>query len=271
MVQFSAMQGVDVRLHIYANALIHKARNRALAEVRPDCTHVLFADDDMIPEKEALCRLLAHDLPVVSAVCTKRASPTELVARAWDEKSQQYLPLASINLRKVVSGDLAVGGAFLLIGRSALDRVIEYHLSGRDWIDENVRMLDLLKVRGENREEYRKRLEEIRRGRWTRDRCIALWDFVTGPDGLQLGEDIFVSAKFRRLGIPVAIDGQTWVGHIGEYPYGVWDLVDPETSQRQPDAQADPVLGGPFTGFNTTILHTPIGRETLPAYMRNRP
>ena len=74
------------------------------------------------------------------------------------------------------------------------------------------------------REKERSRKEKIRRERWERDRLLRVFDFPVTDAEDQLGEDIAFSRKLLNLNIPVAIDTSVAVGHLGEYPFGIWDL-----------------------------------------------
>lgn len=228
MCEHSRKAGITVEVRPYGNALIHRARNNALASIRPDSTHALFVDDDMLPRENALCNLLACDEPVVSALCTTRVDPVEIAAKVYAADSDQFHPLETVNLGKVVSGPFAVGAAFLLFQRATADKLIEYYLSAQDWIAENRRTLDRLKVRSENRESERKRMEEVRRASFERERYCRVFDYPVIENQMQLGEDVSYSRKLLQLGIPVAIDGRTIVGHLGVKPYTVHDIIERE-------------------------------------------
>jgi hypothetical protein len=65
-------------------------------QIVPDCTHLLFIDDDMVFEDDALERLLAHDLPVVGGLCHNRRHP--------------YMPIL---MRHPVKDDPSSGYAFM--------------------------------------------------------------------------------------------------------------------------------------------------------------
>jgi glycosyltransferase involved in cell wall biosynthesis len=216
--------GIDVRPMFHGNALIHRSRNTSLAAVRPDADFALMVDDDMMPEPDVLVKLLARDVPVVSAFCTTRVPPVQIAAKRYDEASDQFVPLAALRPDTLVSGPYAVGGAFLLLRRDAIDALKEYYLSANDWLVENRRLFDRLHVRAENREKERARKETIRRANWAREKYLQVFDYPTTENELQLGEDIALSRKLLGLNIPVAIDTAVQVAHLGEYPFGPWDL-----------------------------------------------
>lgn len=228
MLEYSKGAGVDLSPKFYGNALVHRSRNTALATVREDADFALFADDDMLPERNALVKLIERNVPVVSALCTTRVPPVEIAAKLYHAASDQYVPLDALRPDTLVSGQFAVGAAFLLVRREVIDRLIEYYLSAFDWMAENRRLFDRLHARGEYREQERARREEIRRANWERSRYLQVFDFPTAENEFQLGEDIALSRRLLALGIPVAIDTAVSVAHLGEHPYGVWDLKDPE-------------------------------------------
>lgn len=224
MVDYSRKQGIDVALRIYGNALVHRARNKAISERRPDADYVLMVDDDMTPEPEALCWLIEHQLPVVSGLCTTRQEPVEYAVKILNEESDQFCPIGEFRMNKVVKGKFAPGTAFVLIHRSVLEEVIEFWLSAKDWIEENRRLHDRMCVRAENREKERARIEEIRRFQNAQDGYFRLFDFPIIETQLQLGEDIAFFRKVLRCGFETAIDTGCWLGHIGDYAFGPWDI-----------------------------------------------
>lgn len=236
MVLHAQSQGLDAHVLTFGNALIHRARNQALSCTRPDAA-VLFVDDDMLPAEDALVRLVNAGCPVVSALCTTRVPPVVIAAKVYRAEKDDFGWIDTINLTRVVSGPFAPGTAFLLINRETLDAVREYHLSARDWLDENRNRFNRLSVRAEKREAERKRIENIRRGLWESQRWLRIFDFPVNDGELQLGEDIALGRKLLNLGIPVAIDGTTPVGHLGEKAYSVFDIIDAE--ERHLDTRAN--------------------------------
>jgi glycosyltransferase involved in cell wall biosynthesis len=229
MVQFTLNRGVHVREHVYGNALIHRARNQALAQMRPEATHVFFVDDDMLPPPDALVRLLNVRKPVVSALCTTRSyADLRIAAKVYDPDTDGFGALSRLNLSRVVCGPFAVGTAFLLLDRGTVDRLIEYYLGAQDWVDERLRELSRLHVRVEYRERERLRKEALRRELFERQQILRIFDYPVNEGEMQLGEDICLGRKLLNLGIEVAIDATTQVGHLGEYPYTISDVMQRE-------------------------------------------
>lgn len=210
----------------YGNALVHRARNEALACNQRSSDFCLFIDDDMVPEATALEQLLANDVPVCSALCTTRVPPIRFAASVWNPETNEFGVLDRIHPEKLVTGPFGVGFAFLLLRRDAVEALTEYYLSARDWVDEQRRTFDRMHVRAEHRETERKRREEIRRLRWEEQKHLRVFDYNVGDDDWQLGEDVALSKRLLRLGFKISIDPRVKVGHLGEHAYGPWDIND---------------------------------------------
>jgi len=228
MRNYALKEGIDVHHRDYGNALIHRARNTALAAMRPDADFALFVDDDMVPPTESIIRLAAHDVPVVSALCTTRVPPVEIAAKVYDPIADQFCPLECVNLTRLITGQFGIGTGFVMNRRDAVEALCGYYLSAHDWLDENRRRMDRLHVRSENREKERKRLEQIRMANWAKEKHLRVFSYFVGENEMELGEDITFSRRLIRLRIPVSIDGTLIPGHIGERPYSVYDVLNDE-------------------------------------------
>lgn len=244
MATYSRVKGIDVRFGWYGNALIEHARNSALSARRPGAD-VLFCDDDMLCQPYALEWLRQMDAPIVAPLFTTRMEPVGITAKHWDEKTQKFRACEMIHdiaLNKAVVGYYAVGMAFTLVKAETIDRVLEHHLSGEDWLEENRLMFDRLHVRKEYRETERNRLEEIRRKRHAEGKAVAVFDRWRTDDDMKLGEDITFGRKLISLGIKTVIDTReaNFVGHVGEYPYGPWDIG----TTNQPSEHFSNLKGG---------------------------
>ena len=223
--------GHDVEPRYYGNALVHQSRNKALAQVREDTDAVLFVDDDMVAQPDAVLRLMEHKMPVVSACCTTRSFPVQYAAKIYDETQDRFVAMNWFKPGRLFIGKIAVGAAFLYVERDVVTRLIEHYLSARDWLEDNRPQMDRMRVRSELREAERKRKEEIRRKRYAADKTTArVFDFPVIDNEEQLGEDICLSRRLIQLGIPVALDSAVLVGHIGDYLYGPWDIGRDEES-----------------------------------------
>ncbi len=247
MIRYADFNGYDVRTHLYGNALIHTARNTALAAVRPDADYVLFVDDDMLPEEDSLVRLLRHEKPVVSGLCTSRTPPIGLVCKVWKPEEGQFQPLGKVNIEKVIEGQFAVGAAFLLLSGPTIKALVGYVVSGQAALDQMKGILDFVEVSDAARGRLKTYISNRLRARYVRDKIIQIFDFPYDPmTGLQYGEDIALSRKLIELDIPVAIDGTVCPGHVGEYPFGYWDVMAQEEKERRPATPEEQLIHGVF-------------------------
>lgn len=227
MAAYSQQNGVSITMPpIPGNALVHKVRNKALLKVRPDADYVLLVDDDMLPEKDALLRLLAHEAPVASALCTTRDEfPPRLAVKAYDPDARTFHLITDIRPGAVLRGAFGAGAAFILIQREVIDRVREWHLEARDWLEINRTLFDRLHVRAENRERERVRIAAHRKKLFEDEGYLRMFAFSLQDDELERGEDIHFSFLLRLLGIDVLIDSNVVVGHLGSFPYSPY-LMD---------------------------------------------
>lgn len=226
---FDAMCAATEKLHDVhvikgGNALVHVSRNRAIVRIRPDAEWVLFVDDDMVPHSSAAARMLEHNQPVVSAVCTNRQFPVEIAAKIYDKASDRYVPFNWVKPDRLIVGQIAIGAAFLLMSRATIDSLIEHYLTARDWLEDRRREFDRLHVRREIREAERVRKEGIRRELYRARQVVRVFGYPVLDSEEELGEDIGLSRRLIQLGIPVALDSNVLVGHLGEYAYGPWDI-----------------------------------------------
>lgn len=231
--------GIDSRLVPYGSALIDHARALAVAEMRADADAILFVDDDMVPpiERSVVKKLMDLNVDVVAPLFTTRAEPVTLTVKKYDRETDSLRAVSELSEaadNKILTGDLAVGMAFTLIRREALQKVVEYHISARDWLDDNRPMFDRLRVRAENRETERKRVEEKRRADWRRNRSNNLFDRAYTAAGEKLGEDIAFCRRLLRAGVHISLDCrlEMAVGHAGQHAFGVWDIGTPNNRHQ---------------------------------------
>ena len=235
MVRYSRAAGTEIETLLGGSALVHKERNLQLAKAPFDATHLLLLDDDMIPVPDSLERLLAHKVPVVSALCTTRVPPVKLVVHAYDERTDQFAPMHYMKPGKLHIGQFGFGAAFLLMARDVADLLIEDHLSAADWMEAHRRMFDRMHIRAEVREKERARREQIRRARYlANDYVLRVFDFGVTDQEVQYGEDVHVSRTLIRLKVKTAIDPECVVGHLGEY---AWSPADVDYSTYTPEME----------------------------------
>jgi len=166
--------GHDVDAVPYGYALIDESRNACVAKYSDGADFVVFIDDDMKPEPEAINKIVALNAPIASAICTTRSEPTDLVLLEWVDERGGFVKCHTIPMHKPVTKRFGVGGAFLCIRKDALEQIKEYYLSARDWIDWFQPEHDRMHVRKEKREEERK--AALRKALRVREqRLEALW------------------------------------------------------------------------------------------------
>jgi len=119
-----ALLGLEKPQDWYRGALIRMevahARNLLVRKMlaNTEATHILFWDDDVLPPRDGLMRLLAHDAPIVSGFYTSRALPMRPIAYRLDE-ARRYQHVDELH-----DGLNAVDGAgcgFLLIQRAVFE------------------------------------------------------------------------------------------------------------------------------------------------------
>lgn len=224
------LAGHKVQLDKRSNTLPHLGRNSLLAGIRPDADMAVFVDDDMLLGPDHLVRLISHGQPVISGICTTRSHPLRLAAKLWNEPTQEYLQLDDVRPNTLITGNYAVGAALLAVRREAIETLLEHYFTARDWLADNKRRFERLKVKACHIEEERKRIEGIRRVRYRDDQYLRIFDHQVIDDETQLGEDITFSRRLLQCGIKVSIDTSINPGHVGDYAYTLEDYV-PESEQ----------------------------------------
>lgn len=162
---------------------------QALA-AEPKVTHVLFVDADMTFPPDALKRLVQHDVPIVGGLCFNRRHPynpillryhPDEVARfghgGGDGQKKTFGFVYHYPDNAVIEVD-ATGGAFILIKREVLEKVLEQDNAGKNSSDLNTRP-------------------------W--------WGSISG-----LSEDFSFCLRAQRAGYKILIDTGCKIGHIGE-------------------------------------------------------
>ena len=113
---------IESDLVVFQGALVDRARNQLIERMLDhpiDPTHLFFLDADIVPPSDALLRLLAHDLPIVSGLYRKRLPPHEPMAFTYRGRILRPIPAKGPRLRKVD----VVGGGCLLIRREVFEKV----------------------------------------------------------------------------------------------------------------------------------------------------
>lgn len=223
MCAFSKQNGIDLAEPILrSSSLIEETRNMALSQTRKDVDYILFCDDDMVPEHDSLVRLVKHELPLVSALTTtKDILPPMLSVRAYSPEEDRFVVVEQIRPNAVVKGQLGVGCGFMMFSREVRDAVVQEWHDARDWAADHEDTFKRLHVPVKMRDKERQRMAELRKGLGVAPQVFSR---DTTKSGHKLGEDISFCRRVLRLGYEIAVDTSVQVGHLGDFPYGPWNL-----------------------------------------------
>lgn len=218
--------------HWLISGVVHWSRNNAIAELPDNYDWVLFVDDDMLPERDALYRLLQHNEPIVSALTTSREIPPRLNVKAYSHEEDRFVVIDKVKPDTLVRGDIGVGTGFLLLRRDAVEAAIKSHLEARDWVEDMQPMLQRTGVHPDRIEEERARRSKIRKD-LAKSGYVKpqVFDFLTMDNGHTMGEDISFCRRMLRDGWKVAVDTGVQVGHCGDFPYGPWNMTDRDSKK----------------------------------------
>ncbi len=140
---------IKVRLTMCSGSLVMKQREILVdSALETDATHVLFLDTDMRFPKDALLRLLAHEVPLVCVNYTSRQAPFVPVAFQevgnWNKRS--WPTPEKTGLEPVG----ACGFGVMLVTTDALRRIkkprfmVDFDEESNGWIGEDVYFCDQL-------------------------------------------------------------------------------------------------------------------------------
>lgn len=207
LVEHSASKGVDCAdLFMEGGALCHVARNVSTANViaKGGYTHVLYMDDDMIPQPDALLRLLKLNVGVASGLYVSREAKPHAVAYELDPLGQgRPIPSWSPNEVREVEW---VGAGFLLVRVDVLQATAQAYLDC-EW--------EAQVFPGHDFKEWKVN----RSRRWLKGRDIAWFDFRPTTTGNSFGEDGSFCLLARMAGHPTILDCGCVVGHYGAKVY----------------------------------------------------
>lgn len=205
---------------LQGSSVIHWARNFLLAELiktKQPWTHVLFMDDDIVPPKDALVKLLSHKKDIVAAVCTKRIDPPyPNIMQSYEKDGNVWFR----GMRYWQEGELievgGVGTGMILITREALEQVADVYFLAK--YEKEVFGIS---------DEVVEKLKEARVKHFDKTGNAFWFQFLGGIAGAdEYGEDISFSLKaWRYCGLKVYADTSVLPGHIGKYAYGVPDFI----------------------------------------------
>jgi hypothetical protein len=203
---------------IIQSSVVHWTRNALVADLiksKQPFTHVLFIDDDIVPEPDYLVRMLKHDKDIIAALCTRRQDPPIPNARLYNEEAKRYEELWEFPDGLVEVG--AIGTGMMLISRHALQQVMEVYLQCLHekhvygLTDERVKEMQAARTAA---------FDEDANGWWFR--------FLECENGVgELGEDIgFCWAASKYAGLKIYADTTLQPEHMGDYGYGIKDFIE---------------------------------------------
>lgn len=170
----------EIKPIIVSSSLLTESRNRLVAEaIHWDADYMLWMDADHIFPRDALVRLLSHNLPVVGCNYARRFTPTAPTAAVQGEERTELVWSPREGVSEV---------AHLGLGLCLMD----------------MRVFGALE---------RKATEDGFEHFWP------LFRIDPKPDGISfIGEDVYFFGKIREAGVPVYCDHElSWnVGHIHE-------------------------------------------------------
>lgn len=118
-----------------SSSIVHWSRNDALSRLLKTFKpwdYVLFVDDDIAPESDALLKLLAHKVDVAAAACTLRCDPPMPNFRIFKPDTQTYHTCFDWSREGLIGGlDYGVGTGMILLSAEVLKKVGEYYINCR--------------------------------------------------------------------------------------------------------------------------------------------
>jgi hypothetical protein len=158
------------------------ARNAAVQQaLEMGATYLFFLDDDVVVPPDAIERLLARNLDVVSGLYYRRSSPVGLPVMMLENEVQTEQGTKTV--------------AQFLVNFKVGD-LVEAHLVGAGCLLIHRRVLELMS-----------RELDKRPFRWQMEGHI--------PEGHRVSEDFFFCRELRKRGIQIFVDTGIQCGHVG--------------------------------------------------------
>jgi hypothetical protein len=176
---------------------------------------VLFIDDDIVVEPDALERLLSHKKDIVAGLCTARQDPPVPNMKTWNKERGEAEKIWEWPNGKLVSG-VMVGTGLMLISKHALEQVAQVYF---DCLWEQ----DVYGYSGEKLAAWKaarlKRFDGMKACYWFR--------ILPTPTGdVEMGEDMnFCYIAKTYCDIETHVDTSVLPGHIGKYPFSIRDFM----------------------------------------------
>lgn len=199
-------------------SVVHWSRNWLMGEQLKSgkpWTHVLYIDDDIVVEPEALLKLLAHKKDIVAGLCTRRNDPPIPNIRFYNKDDGTTRQIWEWPENQLIEVD-AVGTGLMLVSQNAMEQVAQAYFDCL-WEQEFYGMTA-------------DRVEKVKAARLAKfdGEKICYWfRFLPTPIGdIEMGEDVtfcFMAKKY--CGLSVYVDTSVQPGHLGPYPFGIKDFI----------------------------------------------
>lgn len=140
---FRNLKGIDHVVAIQGKPFDHARNEACKLALEAGFDYLFFLDSDVVPPSDAVPRLLAHNLPVVSGVYYRRSPPLGfpvLMMRDPNNNGQLGWP-TGLPANTMIEVDV-VGAGCLLIHRSVLERLPPQR-PGYHWFDWRVNLRGL--------------------------------------------------------------------------------------------------------------------------------
>lgn len=223
-----------------SSSVIHWSRNLMVAQLYQmgqTFDYVLFADDDMTFEPDALMKLLSHGKDIIGGICVRRQDPPMPTIRHLG-KDFRYSTIVKWDMTTPLLEVDAVGTGFLLISRAALESIGEYFLRCGFERQTFGRMFNAAYKAGNhnpipdhnpivvNMEEELAVVERNRRDFYRKSSNAQWFQFLPQFTGEgEFGEDISFCLKAKLCGLPIFVDNTVQPGHVGDYVYSLSDYL----------------------------------------------
>lgn len=237
MVDYSRSKGVNVyQPLIFGHSLISWVRNELVAKViqsKKPWTHVLFIDDDIVPEPDALVKLLSHGKDITSGLCTKRCDPPIPTIRSFDEATGDFHQMLQWQDHgKLIQVD-AVGTGLMLISQKAVQEIGRYSINCEYEKKLYGDAPNFGDIGGKRLAHYLKTGDAL----W-----FQLLPALSGKG--EYGEDIGFCLKARECGIGIFVDTTVTPKHLGTYGFSFDDFVSYRAEEIAKAGQ-QPILATP--------------------------
>jgi len=279
LVEHTRKHGVDIFARpIIQSSVVHWTRNSLLADLiksEQPFTHVLFIDDDIVPQPDYLVRMLKHNVDIIAALCTRRQDPPIPNARLYNQEAKRFEELWEFPDGLVEVG--AVGTGMFLMSRHALQQTAEIYfqcLHEKEFLGISGMLSDMKSLGKEQEDgwcfcgtpehsagckaariaisslESKFKIMSEERGKAFDEDANAWWfRFLACENGVgELGEDIgFCWAAHKYAGLKIYVDTTLQPEHMGDYGYSIPDFIqhrDPliEDAKRKGRYLAPPSL-----------------------------